>query len=83
MAYAFCFDAVNSFGHAGFEIFAPEYVDSWAFLFFYPASFHRVHHTHFHANYALFMPLWDVVFGTYDRAATLDNLRTAHARSQV
>jgi hypothetical protein len=33
--------------------------------FIYTPEFHLGHHAYFNANYALFMPIWDHIFGTY------------------
>lgn len=77
LGYFLFFDAANAFGHTNFEVFRSRYLDSILFPFFYTPSFHRVHHTHFRSNYALFMPLWDMLFGTYNREATLANLKRA------
>jgi len=82
-AYQFMFDLANAFGHTNFEIFSPKYLDSFWFYLFYPPSFHRAHHTHFTCNYALFMPLWDVIFGTYSRQATLENMMRAEASTKI
>jgi sterol desaturase/sphingolipid hydroxylase (fatty acid hydroxylase superfamily)/cytochrome b involved in lipid metabolism len=83
LLYQFFFDCVNAFGHTNFEIFPPSFVDSWLFRLFYCPSFHRVHHTHFRFNYALFMPWLDMLFGTYNREATTENMRRVQEGTKI
>jgi aldehyde decarbonylase len=33
------------------------------------SRFHSIHHTKFQANYSLFMPLYDYIYGTYDKTS--------------
>ena len=59
-------DIVNAWGHTNIR------VRSWLFTsiysplkyLFYTPEFHLGHHAYFNANYTLFMPIWDYVFGT-------------------
>jgi len=36
---------------------------------FYHCRFHSLHHTQFRTNYSLFMPLYDYIYGTMDKAS--------------
>jgi len=66
-AYLILFDMVNAFGHTRVRL------DHWAFnskwsplrYAFYTPEFHLGHHKYYKANFGLFMPVWDHVFGTY------------------
>lgn len=66
-AYLVLFDIVNTFGHTNIKL-----RDTWLFrspysplaYLFYTPEFHLGHHAYFNANYALFMPIWDYLFGT-------------------
>jgi aldehyde decarbonylase len=33
------------------------------------SRFHSIHHTKFQANYSLFMPFYDYIYGTYDKTS--------------
>ena len=65
--YLVLFDIINAWGHTNVR------VRHWIFnspyspltYLFYTPEFHLGHHAYFQANYALFMPIWDVLFGTY------------------
>lgn len=73
--YLIIFDIVNAWGHTNVRI------RSWLFTsryspmtyLFYTPEFHLGHHAYFKANYALFMPIWDHVFGTYREYKKKDN----------
>lgn len=66
-AYLILFDITNAFGHMNIRI------RHWAFThplsplryLFYTPEFHLGHHAYFRANYALFMPFWDILLGTH------------------
>ncbi|MDF3054509.1 MAG: protein 1, partial [Gammaproteobacteria bacterium] len=62
--YLLVFDFVNSLGHFNFEIFPRWYQNSFLRYLFYTPTFHSKHHTKFNMNFALFVPLWDVLFKT-------------------
>jgi Fatty acid hydroxylase superfamily len=66
-AYLIAFDVVNAWGHTNVRIsnwlFTSRY-SPVAYLFYTP-EFHLGHHAYFSANYALFMPIWDHLFGSY------------------
>ena len=65
--YLVLFDAINAWGHTNVRIrhwlFTHKY--SPMHYLFYTPEFHLGHHAYFQANYALFMPLWDHLLGTY------------------
>jgi len=66
-AYLILFDIVNAFGHTNISL------NGWLFnskyspmrYLFYTPEFHLGHHKYYRANYGLFMPVWDFLFGTY------------------
>jgi sterol desaturase/sphingolipid hydroxylase (fatty acid hydroxylase superfamily) len=65
--YLVVFDIVNTFGHTNLKLrrhwlFRSPY--SPLVYLFYTPEFHLGHHTYFNANYTLFMPVWDYLFGT-------------------
>ncbi|KAJ7533238.1 hypothetical protein O6H91_13G039100 [Diphasiastrum complanatum] len=67
--YWLFFDFMNALGHCNFE-----FVPTWAFQVFpplkyliYTPSYHSLHHSHVHTNFALFMPLYDYLGGTVDK----------------
>ncbi|KAK4488580.1 hypothetical protein RD792_004346 [Penstemon davidsonii] len=64
-------DFMNNMGHCNFE-----HIPKWIFSIFpplkylmYTPSYHSLHHTQFRTNYALFMPFYDYVYGTMDKAS--------------
>jgi len=64
LLYMFIFDLVNAWGHTTINV--PEwYTNSFLKYLFYPPSFHHKHHTGYKMNYALYMPIYDKLFGTY------------------
>ncbi|KAJ8616207.1 hypothetical protein MRB53_035579 [Persea americana] len=79
VVYETYIDFMNNLGHCNFEI-----VPKWIFNTFpplkyimYTPSFHSLHHTQFRTNYALFMPMYDYIYGTEDK--TSDSLyETSH-----
>ncbi|KAJ8616208.1 hypothetical protein MRB53_035580 [Persea americana] len=79
VVYLTYIDFMNNLGHCNFEI-----VPKWLFNIFpplkyimYTPSFHSLHHTQFRTNYALFMPIYDYIYGTEDK--TSDSLyETSH-----
>ncbi|KAF5186242.1 Very-long-chain aldehyde decarbonylase gl1-5 [Thalictrum thalictroides] len=63
-------DLMNNMGHCNFEFFP-----KWLFRVFpfikyimYTPSYHSLHHTQFRTNYSLFMPIYDLMYGTMDKA---------------
>lgn len=66
-AYLVLFDIVNAFGHMNIRISSPLWISKWSPLryLFYTPEFHLGHHAYFRANYGLFMPIWDFMFGTH------------------
>ena len=85
-AYLVLFDAINAWGHTNVRIrhFAITSKYSPLHYLFYTPEFHLGHHFFFNANYALFMPIWDYLFGTarqYVKPA--DNLLPAKQQDVV
>lgn len=66
-AYLVLFDLINAFGHMNIRIRNPIFTSKWSPLtyLFYTPEFHLGHHAYFRANYALFMPFWDLMLGTH------------------
>mmetsp|Transcript_33418 Transcript_33418/g.50409 ORF Transcript_33418/g.50409 Transcript_33418/m.50409 type:complete len:656 (+) Transcript_33418:132-2099(+) len=66
-AYLVIFDLVNAFGHMNIRIRSSIFTSKWSPLtyLFYTPEFHLGHHAYFRANYALFMPFWDLLLGSY------------------
>ncbi|KAL2321973.1 hypothetical protein Fmac_026352 [Flemingia macrophylla] len=69
--YVTYIDFMNNMGHCNFEM-----VPTWLFRIFpafkflmYTPSFHSLHHTQFRTNYSLFMPFYDYIYGTLDKAS--------------
>ncbi|CAM6110926.1 unnamed protein product [Calypogeia fissa] len=63
------FDFMNAVGHCNWEFFPP-----WVFSIFpplkylvYTPTYHSLHHSQVHTNFALFMPLYDYLGGTVDK----------------
>lgn len=67
LAYLVWFDCVNAYGHTNVRIRHPIFTHRLSPLryLFYTPEFHLGHHALFNANYALFMPLWDLALGTH------------------
>jgi sterol desaturase/sphingolipid hydroxylase (fatty acid hydroxylase superfamily) len=64
MLYLLLFDLVNSFGHL--RINMPKwYAKSFLKYVFYQPIFHINHHLRHKCNYSLFMPIVDIIGGTY------------------
>lgn len=65
--YLLAFDILNSFGHTNLRVRNVLFHSRYSPLtyLFYTPEFHLGHHHYFNANYALFMPVWDFLFGTY------------------
>ncbi|KAI5013875.1 hypothetical protein ZWY2020_051270 [Hordeum vulgare] len=64
-------DFMNNMGHCNFEL-----VPHWLFkcipllkYLMYTPSFHSLHHTQFRTNYSLFMPFYDYIYNTMDKAS--------------
>eukprot|EP00850_Spirogloea_muscicola_P018792 SM000176S03123 [mRNA] locus=s176:54048:58847:- [translate_table: standard] len=72
-AYWLGFDLLNCIGHCNWE-----FIPTWVFKAFpplkylvYTPSYHSLHHTQVHTNFALFMPLYDYLGGTVDGMSDL------------
>ncbi|XP_044509587.1 very-long-chain aldehyde decarbonylase CER1-like [Mangifera indica] len=66
-------DLMNNLGHCNFEV-----IPNWLFsifpplkYFMYTPSFHSLHHTQFRTNYSLFMPIYDLIYGTMDKSSDI------------
>lgn len=64
--YLLIFDIINALGHLNFEVFGKGFANSKLRYFIYSASYHSQHHSKFRKNYALFMPIYDHIFNTYE-----------------
>jgi len=67
LAYLVWFDCTNAYGHTNVRVRHPIFthrLSPFRYLFYTP-EFHLGHHALFRANYALFMPLWDIALGTH------------------
>ncbi|KAI3846631.1 hypothetical protein MKX03_029499 [Papaver bracteatum] len=64
-------DFMNNMGHCNFEFVPSSLFTTFPFLkyIFYTASYHSLHHTQFRTNYALFMPMYDFIYGTMDKSS--------------
>lgn len=64
-------DFMNNLGHCNFEIIPRKLFTIFPFLKYimYTPTFHSLHHTQFRANYSLFMPFYDYVYGTMDKSS--------------
>ncbi|MCL7034549.1 hypothetical protein MKW94_000703 [Papaver nudicaule] len=64
-------DFMNNMGHCNFEFVPSAVFTTFPFLkhIFYTASYHSLHHTQFRTNYALFMPMYDYIYGTMDKSS--------------
>jgi len=65
--YLVLFDLINAYGHMNIKYRHPIFTSKYSpfqYLFYTP-EFHLGHHAFFRANYALFMPIWDKMFGTW------------------
>ncbi|RZC91539.1 hypothetical protein C5167_027603 [Papaver somniferum] len=70
-AYITYIDFMNNMGHCNFEFIPSSLFTTFPFLkcIFYTASYHSLHHTQFRTNYALFMPMYDYIYGTVDKSS--------------
>jgi hypothetical protein len=68
--YLLAFDVLNSVGHCNFEFFPQWFmsIPGMKYLIYTP-TFHSLHHSKIHKNFCLFMPIYDHMFGTVDRAS--------------
>lgn len=65
--YLVMFDLVNAYGHTNIKIRHPIFTHKYSPLTYliYTPEFHLGHHAYYNYNFALFMPLWDHLLGTY------------------
>lgn len=65
--YLVLFDICNAYGHTNIRVrhWIWNHPLSPLTYLFYTPEFHLGHHAYFNANYGLFMPMWDHLFGTY------------------
>ena len=66
IVYILVFDVLNYIGHLNFEFFPRWFVETPLKWFVYTPSYHSQHHSRFVKNFALFMPIYDLVFGTLE-----------------
>ena len=59
-------DFINTIGHTNLECMSLNWYNNLIGTFLYSTSYHHVHHKYFKYNYALFIPLYDYIFGTYN-----------------
>ncbi|KAI3941022.1 hypothetical protein MKX01_037913 [Papaver californicum] len=80
VGYITYIDFMNYLGHCNFELVPSSVFRFFPFLkyLFYTPSFHSLHHTRFHTNYSLFMPIYDHIYGTVDTSS--DELYTTSLR---
>lgn len=66
LAYLVSFDALNAYGHTHIKLRNWIWTSNYSPLkyLFYTPEFHLGHHAYFSANFCLFMPIWDHMFGT-------------------
>ncbi|KAL8495777.1 hypothetical protein ACS0TY_019765 [Phlomoides rotata] len=64
-------DFMNNMGHCNFEHIPKRIFSIFPPLKYlmYTPSYHSLHHTQFRTNYSLFMPFYDYVYGTMDKAS--------------
>ncbi|RZC49441.1 hypothetical protein C5167_017860 [Papaver somniferum] len=64
-------DFMNNMGHCNFEFLPSSIFTTFPFLkyIFYTPSYHSLHHTQFRTNYALFIPMYDYIYGTMDKSS--------------
>merc|ERR1712071_522611 len=77
-------DLINSYGHMNIKYRHPVFTSKYSpfqYLFYTP-EFHLGHHAYFRANYALFMPIWDQMFGTWRSYRKTDTDRLLPAKQQ-
>lgn len=68
--YLLGFDALNAIGHCNFEFFPSWFmsIPGMKYLIYTPA-YHSLHHSRVHTNFCLFMPIYDHIYGTVDKAS--------------
>ena len=64
--YVIVFDLLNMIGHTNVEFFPRGFYKSYFRYLIYTPSFHSQHHTKFTKNYSLFMPIFNIIFGTFE-----------------
>jgi len=82
--YLVLFDLINAYGHMNIKYRHPIFTSKYSpfqYLFYTP-EFHLGHHAFFRANYALFMPIWDHLFGTWRKYTKTDTDRLLPAKQQ-
>lgn len=82
--YLVLFDLLNAYGHMNIKYRHPIFTSKYSpfqYLFYTP-EFHLGHHAFFRANYALFMPIWDHMFGTWRSYQKTDSDRLLPADKQ-
>ncbi|KAK1747991.1 fatty acid hydroxylase superfamily protein [Skeletonema marinoi] len=83
-AYLVLFDLINAYGHMNIKYRHPIFTSKYSpfqYLFYTP-EFHLGHHAFFRANYALFMPIWDHMFGSWRKYTKTDTDKLLPANKQ-
>ncbi|CAM6038279.1 unnamed protein product [Sphagnum compactum] len=80
--YAIGFDFMNAMGHCNFEFMPACLLRAFPLLKYlvYTPSYHSLHHSRVHTNFALFMPIYDYLGGTVD--ASSDELHASVRRTK-
>jgi sterol desaturase/sphingolipid hydroxylase (fatty acid hydroxylase superfamily) len=83
-AYLVLFDLCNAYGHTNIRTrhWIWNHPMSPMRYLFYTPEFHLGHHAYFNANYGLFMPMWDHLFGTYRDYRKVDAAGRIPSRQQ-
>jgi sterol desaturase/sphingolipid hydroxylase (fatty acid hydroxylase superfamily) len=83
--YLIIFDILNAWGHTNVRLSQSTIwnhpLSPLRYLFYTP-EFHLGHHAYFHANYSLFMPVWDHLCGTYREYVKTDHQRLLPKQQQ-
>ncbi|XP_072985018.1 very-long-chain aldehyde decarbonylase GL1-1-like [Typha latifolia] len=66
--YVLLFDLLRAVGHCNFEVFPHQLFEAIPALKYliYTPTYHSIHHTQKKSNFCLFMPLFDLLWGTLD-----------------
>lgn len=82
LLYVPTMDFLNTLGHTNLEVFPSWWMDSPFYYFLYCTTYHNVHHRYFKYNYALFMPIYDMLFGTYSEKFTKTDFNAAKTKQK-
>ena len=82
--YLVLFDLFNAYSHMNIKYRHPIFTGKYSpfkYLFLTP-EYHLGHHAYFRANYGLFVPFWDHLFGTWKPYEKTDTDRLLPAKQQ-